>query len=149
MAWDEAYAYAQGFFEIKLKWDETSVWYASMNRTYPRTNLHVRTFRPFIPQLRPTDELAEHKGPVRVAFAWAVRHQVTGRDERGNVTSVNTKNMLSAPRMKFQSPDHYVRWHEDAEDWQDDEHDLDHDQPEDGVPDWMYDMADEQSFPTH
>ena len=143
----------RGIFEKKLKWVEKSVWYANMNRTMnrtsPRTNLHVRTFRPFIPQLRPTDELADHKGPVRVAFAWAVRHQVTGRDERGNVTSVNTKNMLAAPRMTFRNARHYVHWHEDAEDWQDDYHDLDHDDREQGVPDWMYDMADEQSFSTH
>lgn len=119
------------------------------SRSTPRTKLNVRTFRPFIPQLRPTDDLAEQTGPIRVAFAWAVRHQVTGRDERGNVTSVNTNNMLNAPCMKFKSPGHYVRWHEDAEDWQDDDHDLDYDGREDGVPDWMYDMADEQSFVTH
>ena len=106
-----------------------------------------RTFKPFIPQLRPSDELFDHKGPVRVAFSWATRHQVTGRDERGSVTSVNSNNMLGAPRMTFETPEHYVRWRENVEDWQDwDDHDLDYDKRDEEVPDWMYDMADEKSF---
>ena len=109
------------------------------------SNNPPRSFRPFIPQVRGI--IGANRAatdPVKVHFAWAVRHQVTGRNEKGNVTSVNPENMLGAPQMKFNSMIHYNRWRDNVMVWQEEfDHDLDYDEREEEIPDWMYDMADE------
>ena len=113
----------------------------------PTTQYNTRkTFAPFIPQVHRgnlTPSVAEKKGPLKVAFTWATRNQVTERGEHGEPIKFNRDNMLGAPQMTFASVDNYLRWHENMAEWQEAVELVDELGFWTEVPDWMLDMADD------
>ena len=109
-----------------------------------------RAFAPFIPQL-PQDtaaSLANHTGPLKVAFAWAIQPKVTERERTGAVKSVDHDRQQGAPSMTFNSVGHYLRWRENIDVWQQHQ-DIIEEEPDFAkeVPDWLQDQIDQRMYP--
>ena len=90
-----------------------------------RLNSFRQTFKPyFAQQTREQRELLNNlRGPQRVCFAWAVRHEVALRADHddvedgraaywGQAMSFNKNNQLPAPMMTFASGRNYCNWRE-------------------------------------
>ena len=127
-----------------------------MSGNTQRLNSFRATFKPYFPQLGDgeRENLQDLRGPQRVCFAWAVRHQVTERaDERdvhagrasyvGQAMAFDENRQLAAPTMTFSSGRNYCNWKDNQSRLCDHMEDV---APEDEqeVPDWMLDMESEQ-----
>jgi len=121
-----------------------------------RLNTFRATFKPYFAQVGDDErkKLQDQRGPQRVCFTWATRHEVTSRaDERdvrhggaayeGQAMTFNKNNMLPAPTMTFHSGRNFVNWKENQSRLIDQMEDV---APEDEqeVPNWMLDMESEQ-----
>ena len=117
-----------------------------------RLNSFRSTFKPYFPQVGDTERKAmqDRRGPQRVCFSWAVRHEVTTRatDEDvdnglasypGQALAFNKDKQLAAPAMTFASGRNYCNWKMDQAQLCDCYADCAPEE-DDEVPDWMLDM---------
>lgn len=119
-------------------------------------NMH-QAFKPYFGQLSDEEHASQlaKKGPQRVAFTWAVRHEVTNRatsddvdagdaNYEGQALAFDKSRTLGAPRMEFQSGSHYARWRESMNVGIEERYsDIDFVDNED-VPGWMLDLAEDK-----